>query len=75
MSAADFASRYVTTTRGQTLRRARASCSRPRPRDGTAGDSHVDARADFLSLAAHITKSMRSGTKSVYGRTDHHEAA
>ena len=46
MSAAGFASRYVTTTRVRTLRRARASCSRPRPRDGTASDSHAAARAD-----------------------------
>ena len=43
-----FASRYVTTTRVPTQRRARASCSRSRTGDGAADDGHATAPANFF---------------------------
>ena len=40
MSAVGFASRCVTTTRGPTRKRVRASCLLPRPKDGGIADGH-----------------------------------
>ena len=44
MSAAGFAFHYVTTTRGPTRKRVRASCLLPRLRDGSGSNSPLSPR-------------------------------